>query len=163
VKAVVTRSKDQIVDAICEQLLQHRPLARRKDAAIANEVRLRLELYVGRICKLMSGVTKAGAINKAARQLRVLLEETFPAMFEELNDQLKWFEKIKGPDTRSEPLKWLDAEIARTLIKDFSQTRPTINPEGPLRMIASLIHVYRTGKKDQDLERSCRAVLKASG
>ena len=48
------------------------------------------------------------------------------------------------------------------MIKNLSKTKPTIDPNGPLRMIAVLIYECRTGKPIDDLERACKAALKAA-
>jgi hypothetical protein len=175
---VARRAHEELIEAICEQVLRRR-FDDRKDANLAEEVRKRLERHVGEVSKLMSGSTNASAINKAAKQLRTLLEGTFPDAqrlgvllrsspqsyqdgFKEQLEWLKWLEKIKGWKPNSDPLKWLDAECARILIQEFSKARPTINPQGPLRMISSLVHEYRTGKPNQNLERACKAVLNAA-
>ncbi len=151
---------EPVIEAICGELLGRRFDAR-KDVDIAKEIGRRLELF-DEVCARLSGIKNAEAISGAARRLRTLLEETIPGGFEEELEWLARLEKIEGPAPNSEPLKWLDAEFARILIKDCSTLRPTIHPKGPLRTIAGLLHWYRTGKEDRDLERACKAVLKAA-
>jgi hypothetical protein len=168
--------QEEIHEEICDEL---RPLT---DGA-KKEIRARLELF-NKVCKSLSGIKNAKAINKAARELRVVLVNTFLGLFEEqqaascsgklewfgglineeLFTQLLWLEKISGPAANSNPLKWFDAEFARILIKDFSNKKLNNDPNGALRSISTLIHEYRTGKPgtDFDFENACEAVLKAA-
>jgi type I site-specific restriction endonuclease len=164
---MVTRShKDSLIEEICNQL---RPL-KKKNVNIASEVKQRLELFDKVNPKLMP-VTNAKAINTAAKLFRAkfrkdkladLLRETLPYIFKALDEQFEQLEKIEGPDVRFDTSKWLTAEFARILIKEFSKRPPTgTAAKGPLRTIASLIHEFRTGERDKDLKRACDAVVKA--
>jgi type I site-specific restriction endonuclease len=122
---MVTRShKDNLIEEICNQL---RPL-KKKNVNIASEVRQRLELFDKVNPKLMP-VTNAKAINTAAKLFRAkfrkdkldLLRETLPYIFKALDEQFEQLEKIEGPDVRFDTSKWLTAEFARILIKEFSK------------------------------------------
>jgi hypothetical protein len=97
--------------------------------------------------------------------------------FEIIDQHLDWLEKIgrarsetpsgpkwtsadgKSPRHNINISKWLTAYIAKTLIRDFSSRPPTGAAKGPLNIITSLIHEYRTGQRGKTFERACDAVL----
>ncbi|SHG53350.1 hypothetical protein [Bradyrhizobium erythrophlei] len=168
----MTRSREHIIQAICEQL---EPLKSNERLGAADArpfvkaaIREKLEL-TPRISTAVMPITNASAISKAAKLFRAkfqkdklaeLLKETFPEQFKALDEQFEQLEKIKGPDVRFDTSIWLTGFIACSLIKEFSRLAPTGTEGGPLRSIASLVHEYRTGEPEHDLKRACYRALK---
>jgi len=149
--------KEELIGIICKQL---QPL-RQPDIDITKAVKQKQKWLARAIAAVSEAPINIKAINKAAKELRTLLKNTFFGRFKELDEQLQYFEKIKGPDIRHDRPKKLTAEWARTLIKEFSLKRPTNNPKGPLRVISGLIYQYTTEQeKEFDFERACELVLR---
>ena len=163
----MTRSrKEDIIQEICEQLRPLKPTD--VNVNIAEVVKDRLE-QAHLIYSKLRLVTNAKPINKAAKKFRdkfhndklgKLLKETLPEHFKELDAQLEQLEKITGPDIRFDTSIWVNAAIAKGLIKQYSQKAPTGTEGGPLRSIATLVHEYRTGKHGKDFKRACLAIIR---
>jgi hypothetical protein len=157
--------KDALIASICDVLL-NRPFDGKRDADVAKKVRRLLTMRIS--AHAVKAATKAKAIATAARQLHVLLKETFGAAddadydwgtFKELIEQLDRLERCTGPDVRTNFEKRLTGRIARRLVESFS----TLPPTGALlRKIAPLVYQYMTDKHMDglDLERACRDALK---
>jgi hypothetical protein len=86
----------------------------------------------------------------------------FISDLERLQTAAKMAERYLGPSPGYDVEKHLSAKYARGLIVALSEKPPTSAPRGPLRTIAELLFEVVTGKKDANLERHCKAELKAA-
>ena len=79
-----------------------------------------------------------------------------------LQTAAKIAERHLGPLPAYDVEKHLSAKYARFLIVALSDKPPTSAARGPFRTIAGLLFEVITGKKDANLERHCKAELKAA-
>ena len=79
-----------------------------------------------------------------------------------LQTAAKIAERHLGPSPAYDVEKHLSAKYARFLIVALSDKPPTSAARGPFRTIAGLLFEVITGKKDANLERHCKAELKAA-
>jgi hypothetical protein len=156
--------KTELIDQICKQLRQ--ATLQQPGMDIAGAVKQKQKWLARAIAAdAKSPPINIKAINKAAKELRALLKNTFFSRFEDVDGHLQYFAKLNGPGKHDRP-KFLAAEWTRTLIKKLSMERPTNNPKGPLRVISGLIYAYTTEQEKDgrgrafNFERACKLVLK---
>jgi hypothetical protein len=81
------------------------------------------------------------------------------AFYDHLVDLSHACQRVMGESAVYDNCKRRCAESAHDLILQFSERSPTNYDGSPFRTITSRIFEYVTGKRDNDLERSCEAVL----
>jgi len=81
--------------------------------------------------------------------------------FDRLDQALALKETIKTPDPRSNPMQWVCADTADSLIHRFSKKPATGTADGPLHAITSLLFEAITRKPTQDMKRAVDAMIRS--
>jgi hypothetical protein len=152
--------KDALIASICGVLL-NRPFNGKRDADVARNVRRLLTMRISAHGRKVA--TNAKALAAAARQLHILLNETFGTTADDtFKEHIEWLDRLErctGPDVRTNFEKRLAGGIARRLVDELSQRPLTV---ALLRKIAPLVYQYMTDKHmdGDNLERACAAAFK---
>jgi hypothetical protein len=173
----MSRSHDEIAEEICDNL---RPLKSRVGdvhSALIQRIDLINEVYpklrpVSRVRLIKLKATKAdnaaAALQAAILELQKLFEPAVMPSVQthELNESLRRLRQTlavlkhcRGPHPRMDSRKWLCANVAYGLFREFSKRTPTGTIDGPFRTITALLYKAITGK-DGDLKRACDAQLR---
>jgi hypothetical protein len=139
-----------------------------KCAAELEKLLLRMPNRIAWVGEMRSGLL--GVSYEMAPERRLLIQPplehpseklmNFISDLERLQTAAKIAKKYRGPSPLYEVEKHLSAKYARLLIVALSKKPPT--SAGPLRTIAGLLFEVITGEKDANLERHCKAELKAA-